>query len=468
MERKTRRWRLHTGERRLLLLLGDLVAAAAAAFIALALWAQLDWLGFSLDFLRTRATWFVFLPPIWIVLMVNLYDVRRASVWRDTFQGVLLAAAGGVVLYLAVYALSEPGSLPRRGVAYFVLLVTALTLVWRWIYVKIFNTPAFMRRTLIVGAGESGVTLLRVLNDLRPPPFDLVGLVDDDPQKKGLEIEGAKVLGDNSSLLALIEAEAVSDVIVAIIGPMSGAMFQALLDAQERGVEITRMPVAYEDLLGRVPIHHLESDWLLRSFVDEVRSPALYLLMKRILDILFALAGLLAFLISYPWVMLAVLLESGRPVIYRQLRLGQGGRMFFLAKYRTMQQDAEASGEPMWAQEGDPRTTRVGRLLRKTHVDELPQAWNVLRGDMSFVGPRPERPELVELLEKEIPFYRARLLVKPGITGWAQVNYGKGASVKGSAEKLEFDLFYIKHRGIIMDVWIILRTLGSVVGFRGV
>jgi lipopolysaccharide/colanic/teichoic acid biosynthesis glycosyltransferase len=133
-----------------------------------------------------------------------------------------------------------------------------------------------------------------------------------------------------------------------------------------------------------------------------------------------------------------------------------------------MRQDAEADGQAHWAMQEDPRATRVGRLMRKAHLDELPQFWNVLRGEMSVVGPRPERPELVAELEKQIPFYRARLLVKPGVTGWAQVNYGKGASVEGSAEKLEFDLYYIKHRSLAMDLWILLRTFGAVLGLRGV
>jgi lipopolysaccharide/colanic/teichoic acid biosynthesis glycosyltransferase len=133
-----------------------------------------------------------------------------------------------------------------------------------------------------------------------------------------------------------------------------------------------------------------------------------------------------------------------------------------------MRQDAEADGQSHWAMREDPRATRVGRLMRRAHLDELPQFWNVLRGEMSLVGPRPERPELVAELEKQIPFYRARLLVKPGLTGWAQVNYGKGASVEGSAEKLEFDLYYIKHRNLVMDLWILLRTFGAVLGFRGV
>jgi exopolysaccharide biosynthesis polyprenyl glycosylphosphotransferase len=468
-ERKSRRRRLQPGERRLILIIGDLIAASVAAFIALAFWAQLDWLGFSLDFIAARAEWFVLLPPLWLLLLVNLYDVQRAGSWRETLRGVLTAASGGVVIYLAVYFSSEPGSLPRRGVLYFLLLVTSVTLLWRWIYVRVFTAPAFMRRVLIVGAGESGRTLLNVINLITPPPFYIVGFIDDDPSKQGEEIGGYSVLGDNTSLLELIEQEAITDLIVAILGPMGGEMFQRLLDAQEQGTHIIRMPVAYEELLRRVPIHHLESDWVLRSFVDEMQVSPLYLLVKRTIDILGGLVGILIFLITYPWVALAIRLESGRPVIFSQSRLGQGGRAYNLVKYRTMHQDAEADGKARWTEDiNDPRMTRVGRVLRKTHLDEFPQFLNVLRGEMSLVGPRPERPEFVNKLEKQIPFYRARLLVKPGIGGWAQVNGGKGASIEGTSEKLEYDLYYIKHRSLMMDLSILLRTVGTMFGFRGI
>jgi exopolysaccharide biosynthesis polyprenyl glycosylphosphotransferase len=459
---------LQTGERALLLIVGDLFMASIATFIALAMWAQLDWLGFSIEFVRSRATWFVLLPVVWLLLMVNLYELRRAGSWRETQRGIIAAASVGVVLYLVVYFSSAPGSLPRRAVLYFLFLVVVLTALWRWTYVRVFTAPTFMRRILIVGAGDSGRTMCRVIQGMRPPPFDLIGFVDDDRTKKGQEIDGVQVLGGNKELLELIEVNQISDIIVAILGPMNGEMFQALLDAQERGLQIIRMPVAYEELLGQVPIRHLESDWLLRSFVDELRISKFYGLIKRMLDILGGLTGVMIFLLIYPWVGLAILLESGRPVTFIQTRLGKGGDPFGTYKFRTMRQDAEADGQAHWAVAGDPRTTRVGRLLRKIHLDEFPQFMNVLIGNMSLVGPRPERPELVIELEKQIPFYRARLLVKPGITGWAQINYGKGASIEGSAEKLEYDLYYIKHRGLLMDVRILLRTVGSMIGLRGV
>ena len=468
IESRRGRWRMGAGERRIILIVGDFIAAASAAFLALYLWAQIDWLGFSLVFVRFRAVWFFFLPVIWLLLMINNYDMIRASSWGETLRGVLFSGIGGVVLYLIVYFTSDPGSLPRRGVLYFLGFVILFALTWRWLYIKIFTAPDFMRRALVIGAGESGITLVNVVRAINPPPFTLVGIIDDDPDKQGMEIDGSRVLGDNKKLLSLIEQEAITDIIVAILGPMNGEMFQAILDAQEKGTLITRMPVSYEELLGRLPINHLETDWLVRSFVDEVRISPLYAMSKRLLDIFGSLLGLLSLLVIYPWVALAIIIESGRPVIYIQERLGQGGKQYWVVKFRTMSQDAEADGEAHWAMAGDPRATKVGKFLRRTHLDEFLQFWNVLRGEMSLVGPRPERPILVDELQKQIPFYRARLLAKPGITGWAQINYGKGASVEGSAEKLEYDLYYIKHRNLLMDLWIILRTTGSIIGFRGI
>jgi lipopolysaccharide/colanic/teichoic acid biosynthesis glycosyltransferase len=177
--------------------------------------------------------------------------------------------------------------------------------------------------------------------------------------------------------------------------------------------------------------------------------------------------GILVFAITYPFLALAVLIDTGLPVFYSQPRLGRGGRVFNIYKYRSMRQDAEADGEARTTMENDPRVTRVGNFLRKTRLDELPQFWNVLRGEMSLVGPRAERPELVTEYQKQIPFYRARLLVKPGLTGWAQINYGYVADVTETAVKIEYDLYYIKHRTFGMDFQIILRTIGTVLRRTG-
>jgi lipopolysaccharide/colanic/teichoic acid biosynthesis glycosyltransferase len=232
-------------------------------------------------------------------------------------------------------------------------------------------------------------------------------------------------------------------------------------------MEIIPMPSLYEELLGRVPIHHLESEWLIRSFVNEARVDGFYELAKRVLDILLSLAGLGVCILLAPITSILILLDSGFPIFYNQVRSGMNGKTYNIYKFRTMCRDAEKDGIVQVTHEHDDRITRVGNILRRSHIDELPQFWNVLHGDMSIVGPRAERPELIIDYQKQIPLYRARLLAKPGITGWAQINYGYSATTEQTVVKLEYDLYYIKHRNILMDFMIILRTITQVIGFQG-
>lgn len=469
---KSKRWRLHTRERRTLLVVGDFLMAVLALLVALYFWASAEaFMDFSIEFLVERPPgWFYLLPFLWVILLVELYDIHRAGDWTATVRGVAAATLIGVGLYLLLffYFTDPPRSLlPRRGVAGFFIAAPVFTLMWRFLYIRIFTAPAFMRRVLLVGAGKAGETLIKVVNDLWPPPFYLVGIIDDDPNKAEKEIDGYPVLGASDQLLSLIREEQVSDVVVAISGEMQGSTFQVLLDAQESGVEISRLPAIYEELMGRVPIRLLETDWILRSFIDHRRVSEFYELGKRIIDILGGFIGVMLMFITLPFISLGIMLESGRPVFYTQTRAGRGAQDYRIYKYRTMYQDAEADGQPQWAKEDDERATRFGRILRKTHLDELPQFINVLRGEMSLVGPRAERPELVEMFQQHVPFYRARLLVKPGITGWAQVNSGYASTIEETVIKLEFDLYYIKHRNLLMDLVILLRTPFTVFGLRG-
>jgi lipopolysaccharide/colanic/teichoic acid biosynthesis glycosyltransferase len=217
-------------------------------------------------------------------------------------------------------------------------------------------------------------------------------------------------------------------------------------------------------LLGRVPITLLRSDRILRSFVDEVRSRAMYEAGKRLVDIAGGLVGVVGMVLVTPVIGTLILMESGRPVFYKQGRLGKNGREYQIFKFRSMREAYDENGKPLPDKE---RMTRIGWFLRKTHMDEIPQFINVLRGEMSLVGPRAEISQLVTALQSKVPFYRARLLVKPGITGWAQVNYSYAATVEETLVKLEYDLYYIKHRTLMLDFVILLRTFGTVVGFRG-
>ena len=275
------------------------------------------------------------------------------------------------------------------------------------------------------------------------------------------------MIGANEQLLKIIQENQISDLIVAISGEINIGMFEALLAAQDLGADIVSMPTVYEDLLNRVPIDALEADWILRSFVDQARVSSFYLMAARLVDIIGALVGLLGMLVLLPFVSLITVIDDGFPIFYSQIRSGRNGRPYRIFKFRTMRRDAEADGQPRWAAEKDTRATRAGRFLRKSHIDELPQFLNVLWGDMSLVGPRAERPELVELFQKHIPFYRARLLVKPGITGWAQVNFGYASTIDETRIKLEYDLYYIKHRSLLMDLMILLLTPANMLGFRG-
>ncbi len=462
-------WRVHSRDQRIILLIGDIFVSTIALFGALYFWGSKDaWLKFSLNFLKQRVDlWFWFLPLIWMVFLVELYNPHRARNLRQTVGGIALAALAGLSLYALVYFISAKGSLPRLGIGFFLVFASILTLIWRLVYIRISTHQAFLHRVLIIGAGSAGETLVKVYNKMQPKPFILVGFMDDDPGKVGKVLGGFPILAGNDRLLEIIASNAISEIVIAITGEMMGSTFQTLLDAQQNGMEIIPMPSLYEELLGRVPINHLESEWLIRSFVNEARVDGFYDLAKRLLDILLSLAGLCICILLTPITAILILLESGLPILYYQVRSGMNGKTYNIYKFRTMRRDAEKDGIVQVTHEHDDRITHVGNILRRSHIDELPQFWNVLRGDMSIIGPRAERPELIIDYQKQIPLYRARLLVKPGITGWAQINYGYSSTIEQTIVKLEYDLYYIKHRNLLMDFMIILRTITQVIGFQG-
>ncbi|MBT3338178.1 MAG: sugar transferase [Anaerolineae bacterium] len=471
--------RLGNLEQRVILFLGDLLASIIALVASLYIWIEYSWRAllatgialkkaesiFSLDV----QFWIYFLPFVWLLLLIELYEPQVAANRKKTQRGIMIAGIIAFVGYALIFMIiKDPtSSLPRIVIGAFLLIAALLTWLWRLLYIRLYTSQGLTRRILIVGAGKAGATLAKAYEELEPKPFLLVGFSDDDPDKIGSKFEGFRVLGSNRDLIKLIEQHNINDIVVAITGSMMGSTFQTILDVQEAGVMVTRMPTIFEEITGRVPIHHLESDWLIRSFVDETRVSAFYELGKRVVDLLGSVVGIMIFLVTMPLISLAIIIETGFPVFYGQDRLGQGGKPFMLYKFRTMRQDAEADGVARLAQENDPRVTRVGNFLRKTRLDEFPQFFNVLRGEMSLVGPRAEREELVKEFQEQIPFYRARLLVKPGISGWAQITSGYASSIFGTSLKLEYDLYYIKHRTVAMDITILLRTFSTVFGFKG-
>jgi|SRR5271157_1892637 len=458
-------WHVHPREQRAILLMGDLIVAYLALVAAIYAWSLRD--SWHITFFQQRVqSWYYFVPLVWLILLVEMYEPRRANSRRMTLRGIFLAGLTGLFFYALIYFLDQR-ALARVGIGFYLIFASLFTLIWRLIYIAIFTAPNLLRRVLIVGAGKAGQTLAEAYLKVHPQPFVLVGFLDDDPAKVGKPVEGFPTLAGCDQLLDIIEKESISEVLVAISGEMQGNTFQTILDAQEAGADIVPMPAVYEELLGRVPVQHLESDWLIRSFVVEARAGGFYEAGKRFLDILGGLVGVGLSILLFPFAGLLIVLDSGFPIFYHQIRSGRGGSTYRLYKFRTMRQDAEIDGQARPAEENDERVTRVGGFLRRTHIDELPQFWNVLRGEMSIVGPRAERPELITKYQKHIPFYRARLMVKPGITGWAQINYGYSSTIPQTVVKLEYDLYYIKHRSLLTDLTIILRTIGQVIGLRG-
>ena len=461
--------RLTPRERRAILIFGHVIAVVLALAVSLLSWAtEDDWLGLSITFLAERPDpWFYLLPLLWLVLMAPLYNVRKAHYFQYALRVVLVSAFTCIAVYLLIFFLAPAKTLPRRGVIVFFIAAALFTLLWRRIFVRFYFVKDAFINTLIVGAGKAGTRIAEIINTTEGVPYHVVGFIDDDPEKLGKVIEGYPVLGGSDRYFEIVEEQQASQIIMAISNHLDEKMFDALTQSEELGITVTTMPMIYEEILGRVPVHLLNTDWLLRSFYDMSHTSLFFEIAKRFFDVLGGFVGLLILILITPFIAIATLIDSGRPIFYTQERLGLRGAPFKMIKFRTLVQNAEKDGIARPASEHDSRITRVGSFLRHSHLDEMPQFINVLRGDLSLVGPRAERPQIVKDLQREVPFYRARLLVRPGITGWAQVNQNYASGAEENTVKLEYDLFYIKHRSLLMDLSILFHTFKTVFGLKG-
>ena len=451
------------------MIFGHIVAVLLALAVSLLSWAtEDDWLGISFSFLLERPEpWFYLLPLLWLILMVPLYNVREVHHFQKTLRIVITTALICIAVYLLIFFLAPAKTLPRRGVIIFFIAAAIFTLLWQRIFTHFFFVKNAFINTIIVGAGKAGQKIAEIINTTEGVPYHVIGFIDDDPWKIGTEIEGYRVLSGSENYFKMIETHQVTQVIMAISNHLDDTLFDALTMSEERGVTVTTMPMVYEELLGRVPVHLLNTDWLLRSFYDMSHTSLFFEIAKRVFDIIGGLVGMVFLAIVTPFVSIATLIDTGRPVFYSQERLGLRGSTFNMLKFRTMVQNAEKDGVARPASEHDSRITRVGSFLRRSHIDEMPQFLNVLRGELSLVGPRAERPQIVKELQREVPFYRARLLVRPGLTGWAQVNQNYAAGTEENTIKLEYDLYYIKHRSLFMDLSVIFHTLKTIFGLKG-
>ncbi len=397
----------------------------------------------------------------------DLYDLRVAADRRELFVRTLQSLGAASLILAALYYLF-PDLILGRGVFLIAALIVILIIIlWRLVFLWLARHARPTERLLLVGTGDAAVALARELHERRGElGVEIVGFVDVEPSHVGDALAGLGIVGTIEEIPAIVNHRCVDRVVVSLADARGKLPMDRLLDMRLAGVKFDHMATVYEEYTGKIAVENLRPSWLI--FSEGFRKSRVLSTLKRVGDLGIAVVGLI---VAAPiWLVCAALvkLTSPGPVLYHQVRVGQHGRTFRVHKFRSMRQDAEAATGAVWASVGnDPRVTRVGKILRRARLDELPQLWNVLVGDMSLVGPRPERPEFVKDLTVQIPFYGQRHVVKPGLTGWAQVRYTYGASVEDAMEKLQYDLFYIKNLTMALDVYIIFETVKTVLMRRG-
>ncbi|HKH43237.1 MAG TPA: TIGR03013 family XrtA/PEP-CTERM system glycosyltransferase [Thermoanaerobaculia bacterium] len=407
----------------------------------------------------------VFLAVVLLSLYVNdLYDfgerlsVRQLSIRLS--RALFLAGIALCAIYFAV-----PRVLTGRGIFLIAFLfVVAGIVCWRVLLRQILKSDHFAERVLIVGSDQKAIDIARETLRRKHLGFRVVGFLDDDPALQGVSILNPRVIGTTQQACDLALLHGVTRVIVATLDFRGKVSMDSLLACKTSGVRVQEGAGYYEELTGKIMLEGLRKSWLIFSDGFVVSRGVLF--GKRLLDLTVASIGLILAAPIMVLVALAVRLDSPGPVLFRQERLGRGSKPFTLWKFRSMRTDAEKDGAA-WAVQGDPRVTSVGRFIRKTRLDELPQLWNVLVGEMSLVGPRPEREMFVKQLLEVCPWYEQRLVVRPGLTGWAQIKAPYASSFEESIEKLQFDLYYIKNLSIFLDLSILLSTARTVLLGRG-
>lgn len=395
-------------------------------------------------------------------MVFDLYNRNRSLNRTKLITRLGVTLAGAFLLLVSTFYLF-PALVIGRGVLLSTLaMFAACQYLWHCYSSYIFRIPGFNQRCLIIGVGDLAQEMANIVQS-HPESYHLVGFIQ--PPDAEVKIDAAKIIGLMRSLPESAVRERVGKIIVALSERRGVLPYRELLSCRFAGIEVVDAVTFYEQATGKIKIKDTNPDWFIYSqgfsFGNVIR------VVKRGLDIFLASIGIILTLPLLPLIALAIKLESPGPVLFSQVRVGEYGHEFKIYKFRSMRNDAEAASGAVWAQERDPRITRVGNFLRKTRLDEIPQLYNVLVGDMALVGPRPERPEFVIQLDMQIPYYGKRHSLKPGVTGWAQVRYPYGATVEDSLMKLKYDLYYIKNFSLLFDLKIILETVRVVLFGKG-
>jgi sugar transferase (PEP-CTERM system associated) len=453
--------------RTLLLITAD--ASLLFGAVVTAAYLRLGWIDAYYELNAEYGFYKAALATVFCLAAFYLYDLYDFVVMHDRRELVLrlVQALGLAWVALAVTMYAVPHLLIGRGVSLIALPLALLGMVgWRIAIHWLLGHPNVGEKILIVGSGESAIEIAREVLERRDAGYRVVGFVDNRPELVGQSLLNPRVVGLSSELGEVVRREGVNRIVVAM-GERRGQFptEQLLRLSLTGGVAIEECASFYERLTGRVSLDMLRPSWLI--FSGRGRQARLSGALRTLMHRGAALAG---FVLSLPLAVLTAVLirlDSPGPVFYAQERVGKNGRTFRVYKFRSMRTDAEKDG-PVWAgKQGDARVTRVGRVIRKIRVDEIPQFWNILKGDMNFVGPRPERPHFVRQLAEEIPFYEQRHLIPPGLTGWAQIKYPYGASVEDARQKLQYDLYYIKNQSLVLDAVILFETVKTILFGRG-
>ncbi|MCX7771056.1 MAG: TIGR03013 family PEP-CTERM/XrtA system glycosyltransferase [Proteobacteria bacterium] len=437
-------------KKKILLFLGDVLLIPLAYFLSLVI--RFGVSDYSL-LKPSIGGGFVILCYIFTFYIADLYELDKPfrSI-KYIFRFITAIFIASIITLGAFYFF--PKLWFGRGIFVIsIILVGLFTYSWRLLFAFIFRKLLYTEKNLIIiGSDELTKYFSKLFESLGP--YKVKGFICESLINKD---DCSNVLGTYEQLSDIVEREKIDIVIIAVTHIENTELLKYALECKMKGVHVVDLPTFYEEVTGKVPVELVNDLWLVTTPISGVKRSIYNMKVKRILDIIFSILGLLASLIITIPVAILIKIESRGPVFYRQRRVGLNNRIFECIKFRSMTVHAEKNGA-VWASKNDNRVTRVGKVIRKLRIDEIPQMWNVLKGDMSFIGPRPERPEFVELLEKKIPYYNLRHSVKPGITGWAQVCYPYGASEEDALEKLKYDLYYIKNLSLFLDFQILLKT----------
>jgi len=451
-------------KRLIMLIFGDLLIVNGSIFLSaiLRLGLNAGW-----DYIQSNPWSFILTGWIYIITFfsMELYDIRKDFKSIGNVMAITLASTSAFVITTLLFYMNWSLRIGRGVFILNGILIILFIIGWRILYSYLLEQPIFKRNVLIIGAGWAGKTISQEINRSQKSGLRMVGFIDDDPLKKGKLVDGIPVLGDRYTIDKVIRKNDIDLIVAAITHEKHADLIKALINCSWKGVDIIDMPAIYEQLTGKIPFKHINNMWMLHIAIGK---PKLY--SRLIKPILEAIIALILFILLIPvMVVLAIVIkcDSRGRIFYTQERVGKDGRKFTIMKFRTMVENAESLTGAVYAADNDPRITKIGRFLRKWRMDEIPQLLNVIKGDMSLVGPRPERDIFIREFEEKIPFYTQRLLVRPGLTGWAQVKFPYASSIEQTEEKLQYDLYYIKNMSFILDFVVFLKTIRVVLFGKG-